>query len=131
MAYVNVVGAAIMVGGAVLQSRQNRQNAGAQAAEDDYEGQQAIEAGKQQAAIIQRAGQYATARATAAYAGSGVAVDSGSAVETATKITTDATHDAYMAILSGQKKANQLHAQGSIGSINTAAAANQDRKSVV
>lgn len=125
MSYVAVVGGGILVGGAVLQSRSNRQSAGAQAMEDDYQGQQAIQAGMQQAAIIQRAGQYATSRATAAYAASGVAVDSGSAVETATKITTDSMHDAYMAILSGQKKADALRAQGSIGNISAASAGDQ------
>lgn len=114
-----------MVGGALLQGRQNRMTAGAQAMENDYEGQQGIEAAQQQAAIIQRAGQYAVARATASYAASGVAVGTGSAEETTNKITTDSTHDAYMGILSAEKKANQLHAQSSIGVMNAGAAADQ------
>jgi pantothenate kinase len=125
MSYVAVVGGAIAVGGALLQGRTNRQNAGAQAMENDYEGQQGIEAAQQQAAIIQRAGQYAVSRATASYAASGVVVGEGSAQETSNKITTDSTHDAYMGILSAQKKANQLRAQGSIGVSNASAASNQ------
>lgn len=125
MSYVMAVGAGIAVGGALLQGAQDRKTAGAQAEENAYQGREAIDAGMQQAAIIQRAGQYAASRATAAYAASGVAVDSGSAVETNNKITTDSMHDAYMAILSGQKKAHQLQAQGSIGVSNAGAAADQ------
>jgi len=120
MSYVAVVGGAIMVGGALLQGSAQRKAAGAQAAEYQYEGQQGIEAAQQQAAIIQRAAQYAVGRATAQYAASGVAVGEGSAQETSTKIENDATHDAYMSILSAQKKANALQVQGALGT-NTAA----------
>lgn len=125
MSYVLAVGGAVMVGGALLQGSMNRKTAGAQAEENAYEGREAIDAAQQQAAIIQRAGQYAASRATASYAASGVAVDSGSAVETSTKITTDSMHDAYMTILSGEKKAHSLQATGSIGVMNAGAAADQ------
>jgi len=104
-----------MVGGALLQGAASRKAAGAQALEYQYEGQQGIEAAQQQAAIIQRAAQYAVGRATAAYAASGVAVGEGSAQETTTKIQTDATHDAFQGILGAQKKANALNVQGTLG----------------
>lgn len=114
MSYVNIAMGAAKFATARSQGQQDAADANAKGMALDYQASQEEEAGQQQAAIIRRASLYATARETASYAASGVAVDSGSATEVVNQTRTDATHDAYMAMLNGTKRADQLRANAKI-----------------
>lgn len=114
MSYVNLAMGASKFMTMRSQGRQDQVDAQAKGMALDYQADQEEQASQQQAAIIRRASLYATARETAAYAASGVAVDSGSAAEVVNQTRTDATHDAYMAMLNGTKRADQLRANAKI-----------------
>ena len=117
MSYVLVAagvfaGADVAVG--VSKSRQLRADATAKQMAVNYQATQEEQASQQQADIIRRAGAYSQARATTAYAASGVQVDSGSAAVVNDQIETNTAHDAFTAILNGTKRADQLRAGGTI-----------------
>jgi hypothetical protein len=117
MSYVNVAVGVVKIGGALLQGRSDKMNGNTQAMSDNYEASQEEQAAMQQADIIRRARDYSVARATASYAASGVRVDTGSAQVVTDKINTDATHDVYQTILSGERRADQLRANGKIAAV--------------
>jgi hypothetical protein len=117
MSYVAAAIGGMTVFSQYSQGQQNKATGHAQAQALDYQAQQEQEASLQQAAIIRRAGRYQAASATAAFAGAGVRVDSGSAEEVGRQIDIDSEHDAMTAILNGTKRANALRTTGSFARI--------------
>lgn len=76
------------------------------------QGEQERDAAKQQAALIRKAQRYAVGTADTAAAASGVVVGQGSAAEVDRQIYQDSEHDAYQALLSGDRRARGLSVQG-------------------
>lgn len=127
MSYVTAAGTLLTAFGQYQQGQAAKAQGGLQASALQYQATVDIEQGKQQAALIRRAQRYAVGRADTAAAASGVVVDSGSAGEVDRTIINDSEHDAYQAILSGNRRARGAQVQGA-GALaaGDAAASNAD-----
>lgn len=75
-----------------------------QASQMDYQGQVERANALETARIIRKAGRRQEGETTAAYAGAGVRVDQGSAVDAQKQVTKDVEHDAYQALLDGNRR---------------------------
>lgn len=104
---------------------------GLQAAMSEWQAEQAHDEGLKQAAIIRRAGARQVSESNAAYAGAGVTVGQGSALDLERQTLQDSEHDAFQAILQSDRQARgmqmeavNLRAQGSMaktaGRVNAA-----------
>lgn len=114
MAYVNV---AIAASGAITSLSAGsyaKGQADLQASQMDYQAKQEQQTALETARIIRRAGHKAIGQANAAYAGAGVKVGEGSAGDTERQLYQDVEHDAYQAILEGDRRALGLRTQGTM-----------------
>lgn len=129
MSYVIAAGAAISIGGSLMQGDQAKQSgkiqnifAQSQARIEEF---QALETAK----IIRRAGKKAVGAANSAYAGAGVKLGEGSAADVEQEIVSGVEHDAFQAILEGSGRARGARQAGEIalqqGRDANAAAMNQ------
>lgn len=84
----------------------------------EYQGKIERETALETARVIRRAGRKVLGQATAAYAGAGVKVGEGSASEVERQITQDVEHDAYQAILEGNRRARGMETQGALTRID-------------
>lgn len=95
-----------------LQSGRAAQAQGAmQGQQLDYQAKVERDNALQTAMLIRRQGKYAVGAADVAAAGSGVVVGQGSAGEADRQIYQDTEHDAYQAILSGDRRGRGLEVQ--------------------
>lgn len=97
---------------AIQQGRTAKAQADMQAMQSDYQAGVEHEAALQTAAMIRRAGRYQVGQAAAGYAGAGVKVGEGSALETERQIDQNVEHDAFQALLEGDRRARGLQVQG-------------------
>ena len=104
--------------GKIQQSKYAQGQANLQAQQSDYQAGIEQKAGLQTAQIIRRAGTRQVGAANAAYAGAGVKVGEGSALETERQIGLDSEHDAFQAILQGDRRAAGLRTDASLSRIN-------------
>lgn len=81
---------------------------GLQAAMSEWQAEQAHDEGLKQAAMIRRAGARQVSESNAAYAGAGVTVGQGSALDLERQTLQDSEHDAFQSILSGDRQARGL-----------------------
>lgn len=109
-------------GGALLSSNAGYQGSKLESDQADYDADQAITAGQDQARLIRRAGARVLGTQRADYAASGVQVGQGSAEQVERETITDSTHDAFQAILQGQRQALALRTQAHLGRITARAA---------
>jgi len=79
-----------------------------QASQQDYQANVEQDNALAQAQVIRKSAREARASATAGYAGSGVVVGEGSAQEVDRAILNDSEHDAFTAILNGNRRARGL-----------------------
>ncbi len=79
-----------------------------QAMQSDWLAEQAHSDGLKQAAIIRRAGARQVSESNAAYAGAGVAVGQGSALDLERQTMREVQQDAFQAILSGDRQARGM-----------------------
>lgn len=89
-----------------------------QAGQMEYQAQVENENAMKTAAIIRRAGRRQVGAANAAYAGAGVVVGMGSAGDVEQEITRDVEHDAFQAILEGQRRGRGLTTQAQLTRID-------------
>lgn len=108
------VGSAI---GQIGQGNADRIRANAQAALDDYLADVQQKDSLKEAELIRKAGRRQVGAAVAAYAGAGVVVGEGSALETERQIDQDVEHDAYQAIIEGNSRALGLRTEGKLSRI--------------
>ena len=92
--------------------------AGIQAGQLEYRAQVEQDIALKTAAIIRRAGRETVGRANAGYAASGVVVGEGSAGETERQITMDYQHDAFQAILEGNRRARGMQTEAALTRID-------------
>ncbi len=112
MSYVNAAMAVV----SLYQGYESGKTAKAQGAlqkqADDYQATIEEANGNSVAAIIRRAGKRTVGAANAAYAGAGVKVGEGSAGVVEGQIEQDVEHDAYQAILEGNRRGRGMRVQG-------------------
>jgi len=89
----------------------------------EYDAAQAEKQGQTQARQIRRVGRRVVGSQRAGYAGAGVQVGEGSSGQLEGETLTDTEHDAYQAILNGQRQALSLRTQAKLGRISARAAA--------
>lgn len=114
---------AVAVGGmnALNQMQQGRMAAGAadmQAGQAERQAKVERETALKTAALIRRGGARQVGAATAAYAGAGVKVGEGSAGEVERQITQDYEHDAFQAILDGDRRGRGLETDATLTRID-------------
>jgi len=105
------IAVAVGVSGAyssIQQGNAAQRGADMQADAESYQAKVEQQSALQTAGIIRRAGQRQVAQANAAYAGAGVKIGEGSAGRVEQQITQDYEHDAYQAILEGNRRARGL-----------------------
>lgn len=107
-------GTALQAIGSIQQGNQQRQLAEAQAAQLDLQAAQERDAAIAQAEKIRRAGRSQAAQAEASYAASGVSVGTGTPVRINETITRDAEEDAYMTILTGDRRGQTLDTEAAL-----------------
>jgi len=83
-----------------------------QAMQSDWLAEQAHDDGLRQAAIIRRAGARQVSESNAAYAGAGVSVGQGSALDLERQTMREVQQDAFQAILNGDRQARGLQLEG-------------------
>lgn len=105
MSYVNAAITASNAFNAFHQGKLGREQAEMQAMRLDYQAKLDRDAAMKTAEVIRRAGRKQVGAANAAYAGSGVVVGQGSAAEVEREITQDYEHDAFQALLEGDRSA--------------------------
>lgn len=115
MAYVNIAIAGVSAFNAIQQGHTASAMAGQQAQLDNYQAQVANENALETASIIRRAGRRLVSAQTAGYAGAGVKVGEGSALEVERQTDFDYEHDAYQAILEGRRRGRAMQLQGAMG----------------
>lgn len=108
MSWVNVALAADGVVTGALAADNEREEGKVQAQAFRMQAAQEQKTAAEQAAMIHRAGRYQVAETEAAYANAGVQVGEGSAEEVQAQQFRDIEHDATMAILTGERRANAL-----------------------
>lgn len=93
-------------------------SARAQAGMLDYQAKVETDIAMHTAELIRRAGHAQVGKAEASYAAAGVKVGEGSALETDRQIYQDSEHDAFQAILEGQRRALGLQTDAELTRIN-------------
>ena len=83
------------------------------------------------AKVVRRRGRESQAEVTAAYAGAGVRVDTGTPVDVLSREYADVENDATQAILQGTRRRSQLNAQGDFASQGAEVAAANTRGEAV
>jgi hypothetical protein len=120
--WLQIFGAIAQGGAAILSSQAAYSTAKLQGAQDAYDADEAEKQGQQQAALIRRAGHGVLGSQRAGYAASGVMIGEGSAGEVERETITDTEHDAFQAILSGQRQALAMRTQAKLQKIQAKAA---------
>ncbi len=113
---------AINVFSQIQQGNSAKSLANAQAGMNDYQAKVATDSASQTAALIRKAGRGQVGQANTSYAAAGVKVGEGSALETERQIDQNVEHDAFQAILDGQRKALGLQTDAKITRANGRAA---------
>lgn len=114
MSFVTVAIAGASALGQIQSGRTAKAQAGLQAQALEAQGRQEEQAALETARVIRRAGHKVQSAATAAYAGAGVRVDSGSAQAVQEQIGQDVEHDAFQTILEGKRRALGLGTEASL-----------------
>ncbi len=96
------------------QGEQTQAAANYSADQDDLQAAQTLDAARQTAQKIRRAGRSTASTADASYAASGVRVDVGTPTVVGKQIFQDSESDALAAILSGQRQATSLQNQAAL-----------------
>lgn len=118
MSWINLaVGAAKGIT-AIGQGNASDITARAQAGMLDYQAKVETDIAMNTAALIRRAGVSQASSANASYAAAGVKVGEGSSLETERQIYQDSQHDAFQAILEGQRRAIGLKTDAEMMRIN-------------
>jgi hypothetical protein len=101
---VSIIGTTLSVAGQVQQGRAARRQANAAAAEDEY--QAAVERSNAQAEadVIRRAGRKQRGETLAGIAASGVKIGEGSALDAEREVMESVERDAYLTILTGERR---------------------------
>lgn len=102
----------------IQQGRFASAQAGLQASATEYQAKVEEQNALETARVIRRAGQRQVGQANAAYAAAGVKVGEGSAGEVERDITQGYEHDAYQAILEGQRRGLSLRTDAAMTRIN-------------
>lgn len=112
---------AAMAAGTVLSAVGNKQQADASQAaanfsadQDELQAAQTLDAARQTAQKIRRAGNSTASTADASYAASGVRVDVGSPTTVGRQIFEDSESDALAALMNGRRQANALRNQAAL-----------------
>lgn len=106
--------AGMSVMGSIQQGEASKQMADAQAQQMDYSARVARDDALAQAQLIRKQQRFAVASSDVAAAGSGVVVGEGSAGEADRQIYQDSEHDAFMAILNGDRRARGQEIEASL-----------------
>lgn len=114
MAWMAFVGMAISAAAAIKEGRDKKHTAEMNAELMERQAAQEKDAAVAQAERIRRAGRAQQGEANAALAASGVSIGEGSAVRINEKIGQDAENDAYMTILTGDRRATSLEDRAGI-----------------
>lgn len=109
-------------GGNLMSAWGDHQSAGMSGKMADFYAGEEEKAGQEMAGIIRRAGERLRSSQVAAYAGAGVKVGEGSAATVEGQTVVDTEHDAYQAILGGQRRALALRTQSKMQKISAKAA---------
>lgn len=88
----------------------------------EYDASQAEQQGVTQAGLIRRVGRRVVGSQRAGYAGAGVQIGEGSAEQLERETLTDTEHDAFQAILTGQRQAIAIRTQSQLARIHARAA---------
>jgi hypothetical protein len=109
-----VTATAVQAGSSIMQGNAQRKQANADAAQSDY--QAAVERSNAQAeaTIIRRQGQRQRGETLSSIVASGVKVGQGSALDAERQVMQDASHDEYMALLTGERRAAGLNQEASM-----------------
>lgn len=113
MSWISIGAAAVSAFGQYQSGQAAKAQGNLQAGQLNYQGSVEQQNAMQQAEMIRRQQRYAVGRSDVAAAGSGIVVGEGSAGEADRQIYQDSEHDAYQAILSGNRKARSLSLQAS------------------
>lgn len=108
-----IIASGLAAAGTIYEGNAKKQAQDAQALGDDIQAAQEIEASKQEAIRIRRAGEKTAGAARAALAASGISVDSGTAININEDITQGAELDAFNTILTGKRKADAFQRSAS------------------
>lgn len=108
--------------GTVMQGQSARARAEAEAGIDELQAAQTQDAARQHAQRIRRAAQAERGAARAQLAASGVKVDEGSALEIDRQILKTSEEDAFMALLNGDRAAQQLRSRAAMSRMGGRAA---------
>jgi hypothetical protein len=98
------------------------QDAMLQSGQAEYDASQAEQQGIDQASLIRRVGRRVVGSQRAGYAGAGVKIGEGSAQQLESETYTDTEHDAYTAILNGQRQAIAIRTQSQLARIHARSA---------
>lgn len=109
--------------GAGLSAQGGYENAMLSSDQAEYEAKDAEKYGSDQAALIRRAGRRVVGSQRTDYAASGVQIGEGSAGQVERETVVDTEHDAFQAILGGQRQALALRTQAKLGRISARASA--------
>jgi hypothetical protein len=112
MAYVNAAMAVTNLYSGYQKGKLAKEQGGAQQQALNYQAGIEEANGQSMAAIIRRAGQRTVGAANAAYAAAGVKVGEGSALTTEGQIEQGVEHDAYQAILEGNRRGRGMRLDG-------------------
>lgn len=117
MSYVNAGMMAVNAFSSVQAGKNARGAIESQATQMDFQAAREEAAALDTAKVIRRAGRRQVAQTGAAYAGAGVKVGEGTAQLVEDEITQDVEHDAFQALLTGDRRANALRTQADLARI--------------
>lgn len=103
MNFLGMIGSFVQAGGSILEGRANKDQLNYQGKLDQIEGKQAMDDARVHAKLIREMGKKARGEATAAYAASGVDVNSETAMQVDQEIAAASERDAEYALLTGQR----------------------------
>lgn len=108
MSWVTVAVAGANAFNQVQQGRWASDQAGLQAMQSEFKAKQELQAAETMAGLIRKAGRRQVGQTLTAYAGAGVKVGEGSALEAERQINLDVENDAFQTLLMGQRAASGL-----------------------
>jgi len=123
MMWMQLFGEIAKGAGAGLSAQGGYENAMMSGDQAEYQAQDVEKYGRDQAGLIRRAGRRVLGNQRASYAGAGVQIGQGSAQQVEDETTVDTEHDAFQAILGGQRQAIALRTQARLGRITARASA--------
>jgi hypothetical protein len=103
MNFLGMIGSFVQAGGSILEGRANKDQLNYQGKLDQIEGKQAMDDARVHASLIREMGRKARGEATAAYAASGVDVNSETAMQVDQEIAALSERDAEYALLTGER----------------------------